>query len=92
MASATYTLSTNTDLTANYMFARADYAQNNFAAGLTLGINYDWHTVQAGLTRRFKNVTTNLQYGFYKYEEPTGGGFNDYTAHAVFATLTFHWP
>lgn len=92
LASATYTLSTNTDLTASYAFSRADYAQDNFAAGLPLGINYDWHAVQAGLTRRFKNVTTNLQYGFYKYAEPTSGGFNDYTAHAVFATLTLHWP
>jgi len=92
MASATYTLSTNTDLMASYTFSRADYAQNNFAAGLPLGINYDWHTVLAGVTRRFKNMTANLQYAFYQYAEPSSGGFNDYTAHAVFATLTLHWP
>ena len=92
MGSATYNLSTNTDLTASYAFSRADYEQDNFAAGLPLGINYDWHAVQAGITRRFRNVSTNLQYAFYKYTEPTSGGFNDYTAHAVFATLTLRWP
>jgi hypothetical protein len=89
LANATYTWSTNTDLIATYAFSRADYAQHN-SAGLPLGINYDWHAVQAGITRRFKRATLNLQYGFYKYGEPTSGGFNDYTAHAVFAALTLH--
>jgi mono/diheme cytochrome c family protein len=92
LASATYMLSTNTDLTASYTFSRANYAQNNFAAGLPLGIDYDWHVVQATIARRFKRASLNLQYAFYQYEEPTSGGFNDYTAHAVFATLNLHWP
>jgi hypothetical protein len=90
LANATYIWNTNTDLTVTYTFSRADYAQHNVTAGLPLGINYDWHTVQAGITRRFKNATFNLQYGFYKYGEPTSGGFNDYTAHAIFAALTLH--
>jgi len=92
LASATYMLSTNTDLTASYAYSKADYAQDNFAGGLPLGIDFDWHVIQAGLTRRFRNITTNLRYGFYKYDEPSSRGFNDYTAHAVFATLTLHWP
>jgi len=92
LASATYMLSTNTDLTASYTFSRADYAQHNFAAGLPLGIDYDWHAIQAGIARRFKRATLNLQYAFYEYSEDSSGGFNDYTAHAVFATLIFHWP
>lgn len=90
LANATYTWSTNTELTATYTFSKADYAQDNFGAGLPLGINYDWHVVQAGVTRRFKRATLNVQYGFYKYGEPTSGGFNDYTAHAVFAAVTLH--
>ena len=92
LASATYMVSTNTDLTASYAFSRAEYAQNNFDAGLPLGTSYDWHALQAGITRRFKRLTANLQYGYYDYAEPSARGFNDYTAHAVFATLTLHWP
>ena len=92
LASATYAWSTNTDLTATYSFSRADYAQNNFAAGLPLGIEYDWHAVQGGIARRFRRATVNLQYAFYQYAEPSGGGFNDYTAHAVFTTLNLRWP
>jgi len=91
-ANTTYMLSTNTDLTASYAFSSADYAQQNFGAGLPLGINYDWHAMQAGVTRRFKNAAINLRYAFYKYAEPSGGGFNDYTAHAVFGVLTLRWP
>ena len=92
LASATYMLSTNTDLNASYTFSRADYAQNNFAAGLPLGIDYDWHVVQGGISRRFRRATVNVQYAFYQYDEPSSRGFNDYTAHAVFTTLTLHWP
>lgn len=92
LASATYALSTNTDLTASYSFSRADYAQDNFAAGLPLGIDYDWHAVQGGIARRFRRATVNLQYAFYQYIEPSSRGFNDYTAHAVFTTLNLHWP
>ncbi len=92
LGSATFMVSTNVDLTASYAFSRADYAQDNFAAGLPLGVSYDWHVLQAGIARRFKRATARLQYGFYDYAEPTSGGFNDYTAHAIFATLTLHWP
>ena len=92
LGSATYTLSTNTDLTASYSFSRADYGQNDFTAGLPLGIDYDWHAVQGGIARRFRRATVNLQYAFYQYKEPSSRGFNDYTAHAVFTTLNLHWP
>ena len=37
LATATYSLNTNTDLTASYTWSKADYAQDNFAAGLPLG-------------------------------------------------------
>ena len=92
LASATYAWSTNTDLSASYSFSRADYGQNNFAAGLPLGIEYDWHAVQGGIARRFRRATVHLQYAFYQYAEPSIGGFNDYTAHGVFTTLNLRWP
>lgn len=93
LASATYVLNQATDLHASYSFSRADYGQNNQENGLPLGIEYDRHGLVAGVRRHFKNnLTTNLQYGFFRYAEPSAGHLNDYTAHAVFATLTlaFH--
>ena len=92
LGSATCTVSTNTELTASYTFSMADYAQDNAAAGLPLGINYDWHVVQAGVTRRIRNASVSFRYAFYRYAEPTSGGLNDYTAHGVFAALTLRWP
>ncbi len=89
LSSANFVLSQSTDWHASHSFSRADYGQNNFADGLPLGVAYDRHGVLTGLTRRFKhNLATTLQYGFFRYAEPTAGGANDYTAHALFATLT----
>ena len=46
-----------------------------------------------GVTRRLTSyLTSNLRYGFYHYSEPSSAGINDYTAHGVFATLSFKWP
>jgi len=91
--SATYALNKLTDLHAAYSFSHADYGQNNAADGLPLGLNYTRHGLMVGVTRRLTSyLTSNLRYGFYQYSEPSTGGFNDYTAHGVFATLTFKWP
>jgi hypothetical protein len=91
-ASGTYVLGQNTDLFAGYVFSEANYGQNNFAGGLPLGIQYQRHSAQAGLTRRFgKNVAAKLQYRFDYYDEPSSGGANNYTAQSVFGTLSFQF-
>jgi hypothetical protein len=80
----------NTDLHASYFFSQADYRQHNSAAGLPLGISYERHGALAGVTYRWKpTLTTKLQYGFFDYDEPTTQRVNNYTAHAVFASLTY---
>ncbi len=85
-----YVLTAKTDLTAGYSFSTANFQQDNFAAGLPLGMRYDSHALQAGFSSRCtENLTTKLQYGFYLYTEPSSGSANDYTAHAVF--LSLHW-
>jgi hypothetical protein len=92
-ASSTFVVSPLTDLTAGYTFSRARFAQNNFAQGLPLGLDYDLHSVQVGLTHRFgTNVTASAQYGFFQYDEPTSHGFNDYRAHMLFGTIGVRWP
>jgi hypothetical protein len=93
LASVTYVLNEKTDLNGSYSFSRADYRQTNFADGLPMGMHYHQHAVTAGFMRRIsKNVSARLQYGFYYYDEPSSGGANDYTAHAVFATLVVRIP
>ena len=85
----TYIVNDKTDLNATYTYSWADYGENNDPAGLPVGIIYDWHIVSAGVTRRFqKNITTNLQYRFYQYDEDNSGGVNNYIAHGVLAALT----
>jgi hypothetical protein len=88
-ASGSYILNDKTDLSASYVFSTADFAQGNQAAGLPLGLKYQQQMVQAGLRRHFsKGTTLGVQYRFYHYDEPSGGGLNNFDAHAVFATLT----
>ena len=49
LGDGTCVLSQTTDLLVGYAFSAADYAQNNFAGGLPLGIQYQRHSAQAGL-------------------------------------------
>jgi len=96
LATGAYIFNPATDLTLNYSFSLADYAQNNFVSNPgsppPLGIRYQQHAVQTVLSRRVsKNFTTRLQYAFYYYDEPTAGGAANYKAHTVFATLTYRF-
>jgi hypothetical protein len=87
-----YALTAKTDLTAGYTFSTADFQQDNFADGLPVGIHYDLNGLQAGVVSRCtKHLTARLQYGFYKYDEPSSGGVNDYTAHTIFAVLNLRF-
>jgi hypothetical protein len=93
LSTATFVVSRSTDFHASYSFSRADYRQSNEANGLPLGIGYDRHALMAGVTRRLlKNMTANLQYGYFRYDEPTSGGANNYRAHAVMASLNINLP
>ena len=90
MASGSYVLNPKTDLTASYSLSSADFAQDNFAGGLPLGIQYQQQAVQIGIKRRIgKGKTLSLQYSLYHYDEPSSGGFNNFNAQAIFAALSF---
>jgi len=93
LGSATFAASASTDLQASYAFSRADFGQTEAQVDLPLGIVYERHGLTVGVTRRFKrNLTGSLQYGWYRYAEPTALGANDYRAHGVYAMLTKLWP
>ena len=90
LSDATFVLNETTDLYAGYAYSGADYAQNNFATGLPLGINYQRQGVQVGLTHRFNpRVTAKLQYRFDDYNEPSSGGAANYRANSIFAVVSF---
>jgi len=90
---ANYALDRATDISATYIFSQARYGQNNLLDGLPLGLDYTRHGLTVGITRRWStNLSTQLRYGYFQYSEPSTGGLNDYTAHAVMALLTLRWP
>ncbi len=92
MTSVNWTVDELTRLNAAYVWSFADYRQENFSAGLPLGIEYQWHQVRASLERQLnEQLSVTLLYLFQLYDEPTAGGFNDYTAHGAFASVTWHW-
>ena len=93
ICSGDYALNAKTDLIVAYSFSTADFAQKNLTAGLPLGIDYHQHTLQAGLKRQLgKGKTINVQYRYYRYDEPTSGTINNFEAHGVFATLNCRLP
>ena len=58
-----------------------------------IGIAYQMHGLEAGLNRRFgKNIMTQLKYGFYRSDDASNAGANNYTAHALIASLTLRLP
>jgi hypothetical protein len=92
LADGTYALSQNTDLFAGYSFSEANYGQDNFAAGLPLGIEYQRNSVSVGVTRHFgPHVSTKLQYRYDYYAEPSSGGADNYRAQSIFGVLCFEF-
>jgi len=92
LANANFILNSATILHCAYSFSQSDYGQNNYES-VPLGLSYTRHSIMAGVTRRLsQNLTSTLRYGFFQYQEPSSGGFNDYTAHGVFATVAMKWP
>jgi mono/diheme cytochrome c family protein len=80
------------DLSAGYTYSTADFDQNHAAGGLPLGIEYEWHQIDAGVTRRInERVSVSLQYAYYRYDEPTSGGGNDFDGHGIFAAMRYRW-
>jgi hypothetical protein len=93
ITSGNLALTEKNDLQISYSFSHADYGQGNETEGLPLGIVYQQHGAQIGLTRRIaKSIAANLRYGFFLYDEPTSSGVNDYTAHLLFGTVVVRFP
>lgn len=93
LSTANLALTDRTDWTSSHSFSRADYRQRSHGLTQPFGIVYDRHGVITGLTRRFdRPITANLQYGYFRYDEPTSGGARNYNAHAVMASMNIRLP
>ena len=96
LISGTYIIGKATDLLLSYSLSLADYSQENAPQLVTspppLGIRYQQHAVQVALSHRFnRNLSTRIQYGYFYYDEPPAAGANNYKAHSLFASLTYHF-
>ncbi len=88
----TYALNPKTSLQASYIFSYANYGQGNAVAGLPLGLDFTRDEVLIGLTRQLTTrLSCALHYEFSKYNEPSSGNANNFTAQGVFATLVYKW-
>lgn len=92
LVNGTYVLNATTDLFAGFSLSDANYSEDNFAAGLPLGIEYQRRSVQLGVTRKFsKNISAKLQYRYDYYEEPSSGGADNFRASSIFGVVTFRF-
>lgn len=91
-AAATYVLNEKTSLQLAGNFSRANYSENNAAAGIPAGLDYTRNDLIVGLTRQLtKRLSGALHYEFSQYSEPSSGNANNFTAQGVFATLVYKW-
>lgn len=89
-------LDNKTDLTASYLYYRANnfqsYADALGNSFVPYGADAREHGVNVGLTRQIKsNILWNVRYGFYAYRDAMTGGWNNYDAHVVSSTLTYRF-
>ncbi|TAK95485.1 MAG: hypothetical protein EPO07_15420 [Verrucomicrobia bacterium] len=76
----------------SYAYSRARFGQHNEGDGLPLGLDYDRHTLTLSVTKKWNDsLSTTARYAYYRYEEPSSGGVNDYSAHGVFVTMNYKW-
>ncbi len=90
--SSDFVVDDKTDLDVAYFYYRADDYQDNSNAGLAVGAGAYEHGVTATLTRRItQHLKASLKYSYYNYEDAASGGFNNFEAHLIFASLQYRF-
>ena len=93
LGTATYLASKTLSWDSTYSFSMADFGQADTGLNLPIGIDYDRHGIVTGITKKLSPQSQlRLQYGFFRYDEPTAGGANDYRAHGIFASYRRSFP
>ncbi|HXB59360.1 MAG TPA: hypothetical protein VNU95_07335, partial [Candidatus Acidoferrales bacterium] len=89
---ATWLMSVKTRLQLSYNFSHANYSENNAAAGIPAGLDYQRHDLIASVTRKFtENLSGSLRYGFSQYNEPSAANATNFRANSIFGTVTLRF-
>ncbi|MCI0744324.1 MAG: hypothetical protein L0Y58_02860 [Verrucomicrobia subdivision 3 bacterium] len=87
-AGAGLALDDKTDLQVNYFYYLADNYVDNSLYSMPYGADSQEHAVTVGLLRRFTNrIRWSIKYGFFRNDDYTSGGHNNYSSHLVYSTL-----
>jgi hypothetical protein len=87
---AGFALDKKTDLQAHYFYYNADNYVDISQYGVPYGVGAEEHGVTVSLTRRLRdNIRLNARYGYFTYDDESSGGYNDYDAHLIYASLQY---
>jgi hypothetical protein len=88
LLTAGYGIDDKTELNVEYLYTRSENFNDNSLDGLPMGLDNRRQGVLVRLFRKIsETIDGQLGYGFYTYEEESGGGADDYTAHVVSTKL-----
>jgi len=87
-----YILNDKTDLSAEYTYSEADNYEGVGAGSLPYGAGYQEHLAVFTVARRIsENLRVLARYGYFKNDDETYGGNNDYTAHLVWGSVQYRF-
>lgn len=90
--SAGYAADDKTDLFLGYDHNTVDNWIDNSRFTTPYGMKSKEDTITATVVRRINaNVQVSLKYAYAKYDEPSAGGVNDYTANLVFGKVQYRF-
>ncbi len=82
-----------TDVEFHYRWAMSDFHRDLPDTVLLLGTLWREHLGTISVRRRWRDdLTVQVRYGLWKYDEPTAGGHTDVLAHLAWVSLTWQWP
>jgi hypothetical protein len=89
-AAAGYALTDKTDLQAQYFYHRADNFEDNSQFSQPYGVGAEEHGVTAAIIHRiWKNLVSTVKYGYFRNDDETSGGHNNYEPHLVYSILRY---
>ncbi len=87
-----YVINDTTNVQADYFYYRADNFVNNAAFSQPYGAGAEEHAATVTLSKQFnRSLRGSLKYGYYSNQDDTSGGYNNYQAHLLAASLQFRF-
>jgi hypothetical protein len=85
-------LDNKTDLNLSYLYYVSGDYKNNSPLGVPYGEGSAEHAITATLTRRIsQSLRLALKYGYFRYSDPTYGGYRDFGANLITASLRYRF-